>query len=379
MFSVAIDYTPAFHQTGGIGRYVRELVEPLLPLNEQIKYQLFIAGTREDNKLPVLPTQNYRWATTPLSNRWLARLWHRAHIPYSIENWTGKVDIFHATDFVLPPLRTRVRKLLTVHDLSYIQTPEVTSPRLKRYLETVVPRSIARADGIIADSVATKKDIIDYYSVPQDKIEVLLSGVSLDFQPVTDAVLVNRIRDKYQLGDAPFLFTIGTVQPRKNYSRLILAFERIVSDFDTLQLVIGGGKGWLDGEIFDTWHRSPVRDRIHFIGYVDDSDLKVLLSEALIVPYVALYEGFGLPVLEAMACGTPVVSSKVSSIPEAAGEASIGVDPYDVEAIADALKRLLLDDLLRQSLLKKGFEQVKQFSWEKTAQQLLQIYEQLLA
>ena len=250
MTRIGIDYTPAYEQGGGIGRYVRELTAGLATLDRDNAYRLFIAGT------PTPPTQqlapNFKWASTRLTNKWLARIWHRARIPLPIEQFTGPLDLFHATDFVLPPTRPQTRTLLTVHDLSYIKTPETAAPRLRAYLERVVPRSLRQADHILADSQATKDDLLTHYSVDAQKVTVLLSGVSDNFRPVDDAERLQAVRQRYELDDRPYIFSIGTVQPRKNYPRLVRAVKRLRDQGHDLQLVIAGGRGWLEDETHRT-------------------------------------------------------------------------------------------------------------------------------
>ncbi len=378
MLIIGLDYTPAYEQGGGIGRYVRELVAALARIDTTTAYRLFVAGASLTN-LPAPPGPNFEWRVTPIPPRWLARFWYRARIPYPIERWLGDVDLFHATDFVLPPTRHRTRTLLTVHDLSFIHVPEATSPRLRRYLNNVVPRSVRRADHILADSQATKDDLVSLYGTPEGKITVLLSGVGEHFRPVTDVTVQAAVRARYGLDTWPFLFTVGTVQPRKNYARICEALYHLRSRFPDLHLVIAGGKGWLEDQIYATVNRLHMTDRVHFIGFADEADLPVLYSMAEAVPYVSLYEGFGLPVLEAMACGTPVIASNVSSIPEVAGEAAILIDPYHTDELVNALRHLLESPALRQSLIERGRQQAARFSWKTAARQLADIYERTLA
>lgn len=379
MTVIGLDYTPAYEQGGGIGRYVRELVAALAEIDTDIVFRLFVAGARRKSDLPSAPASNFEWRPSALSTRWLARLWHRATIPYPVEQWTGSLNLFHATDFVLPPLRRGTRSLLTVHDLSFVMTPETASPRLRRYLETVVPRSVGRADHILADSEATKTDLVRLYHVEPDRITVLLSGVSAHFQPVTDLVHQAAVRAKYGLGAWPFLFTVGTVQPRKNYARLCEALALLGKQYAELHLVIAGGKGWLEDPIYAAVEQFNVKDRVHFVGFAEEQDLPTLYSMAEAVPFVSLYEGFGLPVLEGMACGTPVVASNISSIPEVAGHAAVLVDPYSSEDIAAGLARVLEDSQLKLELRAKGFIQAQRFTWEHSARRLLQIYRGLLS
>jgi glycosyltransferase involved in cell wall biosynthesis len=185
------------------------------------------------------------------------------------------------------------------------------------------------------------------------------------------------IRTKYHI-QQPFILSVGTVQPRKNYERLIQALAQLHQRGYTIDLVIAGGKGWLDNPIYETVQQTGMEQYVHFIGFVDDEDLPALYSAAECFAFPSLYEGFGLPVLEAMACGTPVVTSNVSSLPEVAGDAALLVDPYDTLAIVQAIRSILDDTVLRSQLVDKGYHQVGHFSWIESARKLRQIYNDML-
>jgi glycosyltransferase involved in cell wall biosynthesis len=372
----ALDYTPAYEQGGGIGRYVRELVAALACVDDRTRYRLFVAGVQ--SALPPAPGLNFAWRSTALSPRWLARIWHRARLPLPVEAFTGPLDLYHATDFVLPPHLPATRTLVTVHDLSFIQVPETANPRLKAYLDAVVPRSVHRADHVLADSAATRADLVHFYDLPPEKITVLLSGVDSRFRPA-DAAAAARVRQKYGLTGMDYLLSVGTVQPRKNYARLAQALALLRQQGYDLHLVIVGGAGWLEDPIHEAVRAAAVAPYVHFIGFADDVDLPALYSAAQCLVFPSLYEGFGLPVLEAMACGTPVVTSNVSSLPEVAGDAALLVDPYAIESIADAVARLLTDSALRQELIRRGTARAAGFTWEAAARQLVSVYAQLLA
>jgi len=377
MARIAIDYTAAHEQGGGIGRYVRELVTALAREQTPHEYPLFVSGARLED-LPPLPGPNFSWHPTRITPRWFARLWHRARLPLPVETFTGPVNLYHATDFTLPPVLPGTRTLLTVHDLSFVRVPESASPALKAYLDVAVPRSAQRAHHILADSQATKDDLIDLYKIVPEKITVLLSGVDARFQPVTDAAARAAVREKYELGERHYLFAIGTVQPRKNYGRLMEALAQLRAHGHDVTLAIAGGKGWLEDPIYAALDTLKLREHVRFIGFADDADLPALYSEARALAFPSLYEGFGLPILEAMACGTPVVTADVSSMPEAAGDAALLVDPYDVDALADALARLLCDESLCANLIARGHAQAARFTWARAARELLAVYDTLL-
>lgn len=372
---VAIEYTSALEQGGGIGRYTRELIGALARQDSSTPYFLFASGQTKERRLS-LPGSNFEWKLTRIQAQWLARLWHRARLPVPIEYWTGPIALLHAPDFTLPPVKRGTRTLLTVHDLSFIRTPETAARGLRAYLEKAVPHSIARADHVLADSESTKQDVIELFRTSAEKVSVLYSGVSSRFVPITDARTLQGVRARYGLGDRSYILSVGTIQPRKNYLRLLEAFKQI--DRPDLDLVIAGGRGWLENLAYRQAQESGLGDRIRFLGFVDDSDLPALYSAAQLFVFPSLYEGFGLPVLEAMACGIPVVTSNVSSLPEIAGDAALLVDPYDIEMLASAITEALEDQAVREKLVSRGTERARQFTWSRAAQQLLQHYKALL-
>ncbi len=369
--TIGIDYTAAYEQGGGIGRYVRELVTALARHDHSSDYRLFVSGANKSN-LPPLPGDNFSWRSTPITPTWLARIWHRAQIPLYIEQFTGKIDLYHATDFTLPP--THARSLLTVHDLSFARVPEATDPKLKAYLDVVVPRSVRRADHVLADSQATKDDLIALYNTPAEKITVLLSGVDARFHRVKSAT----VRAKYKIPDRPYIFAVGGFHPRKNYVKLMHAVMMLRAKGIEIDLVIVGGKGSLDQTGWRMLNET-MPDYIHLRGFADDADLPALYSEALITAMPSLYEGFGLPLLESMACGTPVLTSNISSLPEVVGDAGILIDPNDQDAITAALERLITDSALHAECSRRGLEQIKTFTWDSAAAQLHATYQHMLS
>ena len=357
---------------------MRELIAALAVTDQARDYRLLVAGAAA-GALPRAPAANFQWRPTVISPRWLARIWQRARLPLPVELITGQVDLFHATDFVLPPTLASTRTLLTVHDLSFVRVPEAASPPLKAYLDAVVPRSVARADHILADSAATKDDLIELYRTPADKITVLYSGVDQRFRRVSDRRALESTRSKYGLADVKYILSVGTVQPRKNYSRVIRSLAEVRAAGLDLHYAIAGGKGWLEDEMQRTIARTGMGDFVHLLGYVDDEDLPALYSEAQMLLMPSLYEGFGLPVLEAMACGAAVITSNISSLPEVAGDAALLLDPTDTGALRDAIIVVETDLALREQMIQKGYRQAEAFTWRRSAVQLLQVYRSLLA
>ena len=297
-------------------------------------------------------------------------------MPVPVELITGVIDIYHSPDFTLPPTLQGLPTLLTVHDLSFLRDPESASPGLRGYLEVAVKRSVRIATHVLADSESTKDDLVELYLTPADKITVLYPGVSSDFRPIMDPAEIKQVRKRYKLGQEPFVLSVGTLQPRKNHLTLIKAFELALGDSE-YNLVLAGGDGWSYDAVYELVESRGLQKRVLFPGFIEDANLAALYSSADIMAFPSLYEGFGLPVLEAMACGVPVFASSVSSLPEVTGDAALLVDPSNVEDMADAMLKLTENVDLRQSIREKGLERAEQFSWQASAEALLGVYKDL--
>lgn len=376
---IGIDVTSAISQGAGIGRYTRELVRALADTKNRNDFIFFSAKlpatTPVDNPLP--QGSNIQLRPAPISERWLYRIWHRLRIPIPVQIFTGKIDLFHSTDFVLPPVRPTIPTLLTIHDLSFAHYPETFTPQLINYLNEVVPRSVGRATHILADSESTRDDISELWKVPVDKISVLYSGVSRHFRPTNDPKSISALQDRYDLRGRPYLLCVGTIQPRKNYQMLIRAFRKVAEQFPH-DLVFAGEKGWLYDQILAEIKEQDLEDRVRFIGFVDEIYLPALYSEASLFLFPSIYEGFGIPILEAMACGVAVIAANVSSLPEVTGEACLNLSPYDTDRWSEAMSELLDDSTRRTAMIAKGFLQARKFTWKNSADKLTGIYQKLL-
>ncbi|MCC6905919.1 MAG: glycosyltransferase family 4 protein [Anaerolineae bacterium] len=368
------DYTAAVQQQAGIGRYVRELAAALAELPGERTIRLFAAGARPAD-LPV-PPRGCTFHPSHLSERVHNRLWQRLRLPLPVEAWTGPLDLFHGTDFTLPAVRRGTRTVLTIHDLAYERFPDETMPGMQRYLARAVPHSVARADHVIAVSEATRQDLIHLYGTCPEKISVIPHGVDPRFFAAPAADEAARLRVEYHIPPGPVVLTVGTLQPRKNHLRLVQAFARTGVD---AVLVVAGGQGWGYDAVLREVERLGLGGRVIFTGHIPDTDLPGLYRLAAVLAYPSLYEGFGLPPLEAMASGTPVVAANTSSLPEVVGEAGMLVDPFDVDALAAALARVLGDATLCAALSERGVERAGRFTWARAAQAVWHVYEQLLA
>jgi glycosyltransferase involved in cell wall biosynthesis len=270
------------------------------------------------------------------------------------------------------PLFCPVPALVTVHDLGYRYYPEAHRPFDRWYLDWTTRRHTRQARQIVADSQATKVDLVKFYGADSKRISVVYLGRDETLAPVTDAQLIAATKAKYNItGD--YLFYLGTLQPRKNLLRLVEAFNLAIktSAQNNLRLVIGGRPGWLTADLFTLVERLGLTRQVLFPGYIADADKPALLSGALAYVFPSLYEGFGLPVLEAMACGTPVLTSNCSSLPEVAGDAALLVDPHQTAEITQGLIQLMTNPELRSLLAQRGHQQVQKFSWATAAEQVL--------
>jgi glycosyltransferase involved in cell wall biosynthesis len=378
---IAIDYSAAVNQHAGVGRLVRNQVLALAELDRDNDYRLVYARPNR-GQVPEFPSaRNFSRKEVGIRERWLTILWHRANLPLPADWLSGPVDLYHSPDFVLPPLR-HARGILTVHDLAFLMRPDCADERLRAYLEGVVPRSVQRADFIVADSENTRNDLVVLLGVAPEAISVVPGGVEPRFVPVTDLDLLRRARHRLGVGDAPFVLAIGVIEPRKNLNRLMDAFFALKQRGKVppdLKLVLAGGNGWLVEGIFEHHAASPIHADICMPGFVPDEMLPAIYSAADVLAFPSLYEGFGLPILEAMACGTPVVASLASCLPEVAEGAALMIEPTDVDGLSAALELALLDTALRTRLIEQGRQRARRYTWQSAAALLLQVYQKVAA
>ena len=378
---IAIDILSLFdsHRTG-IQEYTYHLVQELIKHDEH-DYILVSTGSKcPSTELDDLSRQHDHITRVHIgiSNKILkiGFFFRKPHI----DKYLGKVDAFLSTKFNNLSVSPRVKNVVAFHDLSYERFPRHFSWRHRLWHKIVQPKRIAHeARHIIAVSGSTKQDLVDLYHVPEENITVTHLGVSGIYKPIKDKGELQRVKEKFNL-PKKFILFLGTIEPRKNISGILRAFE-IVKEYagnDDLNLLIAGHLGWLWRPIIEEAKRNKYAGDIYFTGFIHDPDKPALYSMAECFVYPSFFEGFGFPPLEAMACGTPTITSYHSSFPEVVGTAALTVDPYRYGLLADVLLELLGDKRLQQSLSKEGIERAKQFTWSETAKTTLEVFEKIV-
>lgn len=371
---IYIDVSAAVHSRAGLGRYAENLAFAVTRGAPE-RFALFHnhAGQLwELNRLAGLPRRSVPLGYKP----WRMAVWLGQLAGIGFDRLLPDAELYHATEHLLMPLHN-VPTVLTVHDLIFKLLPQYHKRLNYWFLNSAMPLFVRRADAIITISESSKKDLIQHYGTPADKIAVVYEAAAPVFQPATPFT-VDHVRREYGLPDR-FLLTVGTIEPRKNLSRLLEALARLRAHDPELHLVVVGSRGWLYQDFFRKIDELALRDVVHLPGYVLDADLPAMYCAATVLVMPSIYEGFGLPVLEAMACGTPVVSSHASSLPEIGGEAAQYFDPMDVDEMTAALRRVLTDDELRAEMRQAGLEQAAEFSWERAASETAAVYERVLS
>ncbi|MCX6047248.1 MAG: glycosyltransferase family 1 protein [Chloroflexi bacterium] len=378
---VTLDVGAAVHQNAGLSRYTERLATYLLANHaDQIDLTLFY-NAHSGHPLPV------RLRNTPTRTIKLGQLaWRLGVLATQLLRWPSDQRtlglqspvtpaLYHAAEHLLPYMRRPT--VMTVHDLIFERYPEHHTLRNRLFLKIAMPLFVRAADTIIAVSQHTKRDLIELYGAPADKIQVVYEGVDPEFKP-GDPAIVQRVRQQYSPGTddtiRPYLLMVGTLEPRKNHATAMRALARLKALGFPQRLLVVGGKGWLFEPVQKMVAELGLDDDVRFAGYVPAADLPALYAGADCTLLPSLYEGFGFPVLEAMACGTPVVSSNVSSLPEVAGDAALLVAPQDNVALAAAIQRVLGEPGLSTVMRTKGIEQAAKFRWAYCAQETVEVY-----
>ncbi len=319
---------------------------------------------------------NMRVAHRRLPPELVLSLWRRERSEAFKEYLLGRAEVVHSTTFCAPRFRAPRRRLVvTIHDCTFVTHPEFHLPGNVEHCLRGTRLAIERADMLIAVSESTRRDLIERMGAPADRIVVTHEAADPRLARVTDATRLEAVRQRYGLPEQ-FVLSLGAMEPRKNLSRLLEAFAALAPAVrKDVSLVVAGAKGWLNDSVHEQVNKLGLGDSVRFAGYIEEEDLAAVYSLATVFAYPSLWEGFGLPVLEAMACGTPVLTSNLSSLPEVAGDAALLVSPSDVDAIAEGLGRLLEDAALRRELSERGYRRAAHFSWERCARETVAVYQ----
>lgn len=355
----------------GVGNYTYQLALHLHRLAPGLDMAGFAAGRQSPCLRELAGKMSVR--RIPLPARVVYRTWQCFGRPRP-DRLLGGVDVYHATNYVLPPLQS-ARSVLTVYDLSFLVRPDLCSPRIVGYFSRNIARFVSRADAVLTCSNATKRDLAELLDTPPGKITVAPGAVPADLSPVPTAEAKPLLASHYGV-TGPFILFTGTLEPRKNVAGLVRAFSRL-ADGIPHRLVLAGGLGWKPGNTLDAIADSGVRDRIVRTGFVPEAHVPAFYSAADVFVFPSHYEGFGLPVLEAMRCGCPVIAADTSSLPEVVGDAGILTPPGDDEALATAIQEVLQDEPLRADLIARGQKRAGAFRWEDAARSVLELYERL--
>jgi glycosyltransferase involved in cell wall biosynthesis len=369
--SVRVDVTASVQRRAGVGRYAEELIRALVSLNGDDDVRLFYTdqqGRSPSPPLDALSCKTLRWS----NRRWRLSAVLSLYSHIAMDSVVGEADLFHATDHLLPRL-SGMGSVFTLHDLSFLTCPETHLAENRWFLRLMMPAFLRRADAVICISERTRKDALRYYGLDEAKIHVIGEGVDARFKPVMDEERLNDVRARYGLPERFILF-VGTLEPRKNLVTLLEALRALRGEGRDEKLVVVGRKGWLHEGIFARIRDLGLEGDVVFPGYLADEDLPALYGAATVFAFPSLYEGFDLPPLEAMACGTPVVCSSAASLPEVCGDAALLVAPTDVTALTAALRRALDDSALREDLRARGLRQASRFDWREAAEKTRAVY-----
>jgi len=352
---IGIDVQTTLGQKTGFGFYVNNLVKNLKKIDKKNKYSFFKPDTTRDLSAP----KRFIWDQFEIVKKAMRE----------------KVDILHQPTFSAPILYNK-KVIVTCHDLIALLYGKDIPFWSRQFFGRWMPFSYKKATKIICISENTKKDLIKLLKIKPEKIKVIHLAAADEFRPISDTKKIEEVKKKYKINGKYFLH-IGTLNPRKNLEFLIKVFNEIIKSFSEYKLVITGKKGWYFEGLFNLVKDLKLSDKVVFTGYIEDQDAPYLYNGSELFLFPSFYEGFGLPPLEAMSCGIPVISSNTSSMPEVVADAGILLSPTDQDAWVKSAFAILNNSDLREILSKKGLEQAKNFSWKKCAQETLKVYEEV--
>jgi glycosyltransferase involved in cell wall biosynthesis len=368
MARIGIDARLTYYTQGGISQYTQHLLRELPELARHHTFQVLHSWKDERDLAKSTMRRVSCW--TPSHHRF-------ERLALALEVAPRRLDLLHSPDFI-PPLFGAGKYVITIHDLAFLHYPQFLTAESRRYYNGQIAAAVQRADRIISVSEATRRDVIDLLEVAPEKLDVVLEGVTANFRPLPPGDLIPAL-EKYRL-TAGYILFVSTLEPRKNVSGLLRAYAALRAILpDTPPLVLVGDQGWLPEPVYGMAEKLNLGDHVRWLGRVSYEMLPALYGAAGVFCLPSFYEGFGLPPLEAMACGTPVIVSQRASLPEVVGEAGLLINPDDTDDLAEALRRVVTDSTLAADMRKNGLTQAGKFSWRRAAQETLAVYERTLA
>jgi glycosyltransferase involved in cell wall biosynthesis len=364
-------HTRSFRRAG-VSHYIEQTLLHLSALDRANHYTIYTTRGLDAAALGLGPNFHVTPSRLPTINPRVRIPWEQFIAPLLMRHIGA--DLFHGTLNVVP-FACPVPSVVTVHDLAFIRFPQTFRAYNRNYLDLATRVSVRRASRILAVSEHTKREVVGLLGVPAERVVITPNAVRAHFR-VPSAEALAAFRQRKDLPER-FVFYVGTLEPRKNLTTLLDAYSQVARSLD-VPLLVGGGKGWLYDGVFERLEKLGLRDRVHFVGYIEEDELPLWYAAAHVFVFPSLYEGFGMPPLEAMACGTPVVTSNAASLPEVVGDAGLMVAPLDTDALADALLRLLRDNQLHALLRERGLTRARHFSWHTTAERTLAAYRDAL-
>ncbi len=378
MLNIAIDIQPVAEKRTGVGQFTYRLVKAVTQADPSNRYTLFLFDFRRKFRNRSFERSNVSVKKVRLPGRVVTGLWDAAAYP-PVERLVGSFDLFHFTNYRIPPMREN-RALTTIYDMTFVRYPQYTSPGALKGPLRHVRESAHRACGVITVSEFSKSEIVHLLGLPEEKIHVVYPGVSQAFREGADEGEAERsiLRKKHGLPDR-YILSVGTLEPRKNLPALLRAYGRNVSFFRRrgCKLLLVGMKGWLYDEVFRTVQAHGLEEDVRFSGYVDDHELPRIYRGAEFAVFPSFYEGFGMPVLEAMASATPVLASGIAAHREVLQDAGFFFEPADEEALGRLMRDFYEDDGSRRRLAEKGRQRAGRFTWEASAAALLPVYQRV--
>lgn len=373
---IGFDISSQSLSRSGVGQYQINLINALLKIDKENFYNLYAFNFRNRHRFDGIkfPAENYKVNVIPIPQRLITLWWMISDFP-PLEKVAGKCDIYHISEICVQPTR-KAKRVAFIHDLTTILYAH-HHVKSNVFLHNQRFKKINKVDAILTNSEYTKKDIVEHLGIKPEKVFVTYLGADEKFKPI-DVLSVSPIISKYRI-NKPYILFVGTLEPRKNVQNIIRAFNYLkLTHKIPHQLVLAGQKGWKFEDIFKEIESSEFKSDIIHIGYAGDSDVPALMGGAEVFVYPSLYEGFGLPVLEAMKCGVPVITSNISSMPEVGGDACLYVEPESADELAEKLYSVINSKDLQSDLSKRGIERAKFFSWEKCAIDTLNVYKAVL-